>query len=79
MCFVAWQAEPEGQAPQSSSWPQPSPIAPQYWPPANVQVTGVQFGRPHRLGTPEPPHVSGATQSSPQSMERPQPSPMFPH
>jgi hypothetical protein len=47
-------------------------------PPAKEQVLGVQFGLPQRLGTPDPPQVSGAVQEFPQSTDRPQPSPMIP-
>ena len=78
MCFCESQLVPVGQDPQSTAWPQPSPIAPQYWPPANVQLVGVQLGFPHRFDTPVPPQVSGAVQSLPQSTARPQPSPTFP-
>jgi len=78
MCFVESQVALPVQPAQLSAWPQPSPIVPQYWPPENVQLAGVQLGLPHRLGTPEPPQISGAVQSSPQSTERPQPSPIFP-
>src|SRR5262249_48411795 len=76
MCVSGSQRARPMQPPQSSWWPQPSPTVPQYWPPVNVHVAGVQFGRPHRFGTPEPPQVSGAVQLSPQSTERPQPSPI---
>ena len=78
MCLVASQVVPDGQAPQSTAWPQPSPIEPQYWPPAKLQLVGVQLGLPHRFATPEPPQVSGATHPSPQSTPRPHPSPMVP-
>jgi hypothetical protein len=51
---------------------------PQYWPPGNEQVTGVQLAAPHRFGTPVPPQVSGAVQLAPQSTARPHPSPTIP-
>jgi hypothetical protein len=69
---------PPEHAPQSSACPQPSLIAPQYCPPANAQVVGVQPGFPQRFGTPVPPQVSGDEQLDPQSIERPQPSPTLP-
>jgi hypothetical protein len=69
---------PLAHPPQFSEWPQPSPIVPQYVPPAKAQVLGVQFGLPHTLGTPEPPQVSGAVQALVQSSVRPQPSPIVP-
>jgi hypothetical protein len=78
MCFCGSQVVPVGHEPHASVCPQPSPTVPQYWPPANVQLVGVQLGLPHRFGTPEPPQVSGAVQSFPQSISRPQPSPIFP-
>jgi hypothetical protein len=77
-CFVSSHVSPVGQPPQSRPWPQPSPIVPQYWPPVNEQVAAVQLGAPQRLGTPEPPHVSGAVHVLPQSTGRPQPSPIVP-
>jgi hypothetical protein len=78
MCFVVSQVSPMAQPPQSSGWPQPSPTVPQYFTPPTVQLAGMQFALPQRLATPEPPHVSGAEQSSPQSTEAPQPSPILP-
>ena len=78
ICFWASQVVPAAQPPQSRACPHPSPTDPQYLPPANVQLVGVQLGLPQRFATPEPPQVSGAVQSSPQSTLRPQPSPMVP-
>ena len=74
MCFCESQAVPVGHTPQSSACAQPSPMVPQYWPPANWQVAGVQLGFPHRLATPDPPQVSFVAQALPQSIGRPQPS-----
>src|SRR5262245_12443196 len=47
--------------------------------PCEAHVSGTQpLLPPHALGTPPPPHVSGATQS-PHSRTPPQPSPVGPH
>jgi hypothetical protein len=73
-CFWGSQVVPLGHEPQSSERAQPSPITPQYWPPANWQLVGVQLGFPHRFETPDPPQVSGAVQLLPQSSGRPHPS-----
>ena len=78
MCFCESQLVPLGHAPQSTAWPQLSPMVPQYCPPAKLQLVGVQFGLPHRFATPDPPQVSGLVQLVPQSMGRPQPSLMVP-
>jgi hypothetical protein len=66
-CLTVSHVKPAAQAPQSRSCPQPSPTTPQYEPPADVHVIGVQPGTPQSPGIPEPPHVSGATQVSPQA------------
>jgi hypothetical protein len=63
---------------QLSELPQPSPMAPQYWPlEVGLQVTGVQtaIGPLHRLSWQVHP-VFG--QVAPQASELPQPSPMSP-
>jgi hypothetical protein len=60
--------------------PQPSPILPQYLPPAWPQVSGtheVMVSGTHRLATPPAPQVDPAGQA-PQSWACPQPSPMVP-
>ena len=54
--------------------PQPSGAMPQFWP-AGHCVAGMQ--RPHTLGVPPPPQVSGAAQL-PQLIKPPQPSEMLP-
>jgi hypothetical protein len=55
----------------------PSPIVPQYWPPANVQDTFVQFGLPQI-----PPTLALQAlpdgQLVPQVVEPPHPSPIVP-
>ena len=76
--LAASQTAPAAQLPQSRACPQPSPTEAQYFPPAKVQLIGVQPGLPQRFDTPVPPHVSGAAQLEPQSIERPQPSPIVP-
>ena len=40
--FLALQVWPDGQSPQGSALPQPSPIVPQNWLPAFPQVSGTQ-------------------------------------
>ena len=76
--LVASHAMPVGQSPQARLWPQPSPMLPQYWPPATEQVCGTQAGSPQTLGMPVPPQVSGAVQVSPHTIGWPQPSPIVP-
>jgi hypothetical protein len=70
---------PAGQAPQSRVLPQPSPILPQYWPLAGVQVRAVQLpgATPQIPVRPAPPQVCVPAQA-PQSRVLPQPSPILP-
>jgi hypothetical protein len=77
MCLVGSHAEPVGQAPQSIELSQPSPIEPQYWPPAKVQESFVQLALPHTPLTFAPQAVPFG-QLLPQSTEPPQPSPIEP-
>src|SRR5262245_53348021 len=73
------QVSPAGQAPQSRVPPQPSPTIPQYLPPGGVQVTAWHIPPPvpQTLATPPPPQVS-VPERPPQSIRRPQPSPIMP-
>src|SRR5438105_2875133 len=70
---------PARQPPQSMLLPQPSPILPQYLPPACWQTRGWQAppGCPHTPARPPPPQVAAPVQP-PQSMVLPQPSPTAP-
>jgi hypothetical protein len=70
----AW---PVGQPPHASCASQPSPIVPQYWPPAGLQVSFVQFGLPQTFGR-FAPHTVPFGQALPQSTWPPQPSPITP-
>jgi hypothetical protein len=68
----------EQSVPQSSEWPQPSPMVPQYWPPeAVLQVNGVHAGGwpLHRLSWQVHPVFVHAV---PQLTVDPHPSPMSP-
>jgi hypothetical protein len=76
-CLVASQVWPDGQAPQSSDPSQPLPMTPQYWPPANVQASFVQFGLPQTPVTLAPQAVP-VGQLEPQLRPPPQPLPIVP-
>src|SRR5438045_3531163 len=75
MCLVGSHAVPAGQAPQSFEPSQP--IAPPYWPPANVHEGVVQWGLPHTPATLAPQAVP-AGQADAQVVPPPQPSPIAP-
>ena len=77
MCVVGSQVAPAGQALQSLEPSHPSPMMPQYWPPANVQDTFVQFGLPQIPATLAL-HAVPAEHVVPQVVEPPHPSPIVP-
>jgi hypothetical protein len=69
------QAEPAAHAPQSSAWPQPSPMLPQNWVPPAVHVAATQLAPPtHRLLVQD----QSLWQFMPQSSCPLQPSPITP-
>jgi hypothetical protein len=77
ICFLGSQAVPVGQAPQSLEPSHPSPMVPQYCPPANVQETLVQLGLPQIPATLALQTVP-AEQAVLQVIEPPHPSPITP-
>jgi hypothetical protein len=76
-CFCESQLDPVGQLPQFCSPSQPSPMTPQYCPPAKAHEHFVQLVLPQMPATLAPQAVPGG-QVVPQFVAPPQPSPIVP-